>query len=328
MAAVLTIENVTKQFPGSLAGRAVHALSGITFSIASGETLAVVGESGSGKSTLGRIVLRLDTPTTGRIVFGDRDITELSTRECRGLRAEMQMVFQDPWSALNPRLSIGRLMEEPFLLLTSMKRAERRAATEAMADRMRLDRNLLERFPAQLSGGQLQRVCIARAIATRPKLVVLDEPTSALDISVRAEIINLLYRLKDETGTAFMFISHDLSTVRMISDRIIVLYLGRVVESGPSREVFRNPQHPYTQALLSAHLPADPTATLSRHVLKGEMPNPIDLPTGCVFASRCPVAISECATRRPSLDQVGHDDHRAACIRLVDGGNRIGDNLS
>lgn len=320
---VLSVENLTKHFPGTEPGRIIHALNGITFSLAPGETLAVVGESGSGKSTLGRIVLRLDTPTAGRVVFADREITHLSTRACRGLRSDMQMVFQDPWSSLNPRLSIERLMEEPYLLLTDMSRKERRQATLEMADRMRLDRQLLARFPAQLSGGQLQRVCIARAIATRPKLIVLDEPTSALDISVRAEIIDLLYRLKAETGAAFLFISHDLSTVRMISDRIMVLYLGHVAEYGPAREIFDSPQHPYTQALLSAHLPADPRAKLSRHVLRGEMPNPIDLPKGCVFASRCPVAIADCTRSLPALGRVNDGDQRVACIRVADGGNRL-----
>jgi oligopeptide/dipeptide ABC transporter ATP-binding protein len=234
----------------------------------------------------------------------------------------MQMVFQDPWSALNPRIRIGELIAEPLKLHTKLSASERRDQAEALARRVRLTGELLTRFPAELSGGQLQRVCIARAIATSPKLIVLDEPTSSLDLSVRAGILDLLAELKAETGAAMMFISHDLGTVKLISDRILVLYLGSVVEYAPAARVFAEPVHPYAQALMSAHLPADPTAVLRRHVLEGEIPSPINLPPGCSFASRCPVAVARCRAETPPLDEV-QPGHLASCLRIAEGGNRI-----
>ncbi|MCC7426649.1 MAG: ABC transporter ATP-binding protein [Alphaproteobacteria bacterium] len=318
----LVTENLVKHFRAG-GNATVHAVNGVSFSISPGETLGMVGESGSGKSTIGRTVLRLLSPTAGRILFQGRDISTLPERQCRSLRAEMQMVFQDPWSALNPRLRARALIEEPLLLHSGLGRAERRDKVEALAARVRLGSALLERFPSELSGGQLQRVCIARAIATEPKLIVLDEPTSSLDLSVRAGILELLHELKQETGAAMLFISHDLGTLRLISDRIVVLYLGSVVESGPTRAIFERPEHPYTQALMSAHLPADPTVALSRHVLKGEIPSPINLPPGCGFASRCPLAIERCRAAMPPLAPVPGDNHHAACIRIAEGANRI-----
>jgi oligopeptide/dipeptide ABC transporter ATP-binding protein len=214
------------------------------------------------------------------------------------------------------------LIEEPLLLHTSLSRAKRREAAERLGERVRLGSAMLDRYPSELSGGQQQRVCIARAIATKPSLIVLDEPTSSLDLSVRAGILDLLSELKEETGAAMLFITHDLGTLKLMADRVMVMYLGRVVEEAPAAEVFNHPAHPYTQALMSAHLPADPTVKLSRHVLKGEIPSPINLPPGCGFASRCPVAIPACRERLPPLDAVT-PDHRAACLRIADGGNRI-----
>ncbi len=322
-APVLEVEHLEKHFPVSR-HVTVHAVNGVSFSIAEGETLGVVGESGSGKSTIGRCVVRLLKPTGGTVRFRGRDITSLPESACRPLRADMQMVFQDPWSALNPRIRIGDLMTEPLKLHTKLSASERHDRAEALARRVRLTPELLTRYPSELSGGQLQRVCIARAIATSPKLIVLDEPTSSLDLSVRAGILDLLAELKAETGAAMMFISHDLGTVKLISDRILVLYLGGVVEYAPSATVFARPAHPYSQALMSAHLPADPEVVVRRHVLEGEIPSPINLPPGCHFASRCPVAAPRCAVDAPRLEGVGTDNaHRAACLRIAEGANRI-----
>ena len=217
------------------------------------------------------------------------------------------------------------LIEEPLLLHTRLSRGERRDEAERIGLQVRLPSAMLDRYPGELSGGQQQRVCIARAIATKPALIVLDEPTSSLDLSVRAGILDLLAELKEQTGAAMLFITHDLGTLRLMADRVMVMYLGRVVEQAPAAEIYDNPAHPYTQALMSAHLPADPTARLSRHVLTGEIPSPLNLPPGCGFASRCPVALPICRGTAPTLDPVpgGRAEHRAACLRLADGGNRI-----
>lgn len=317
---VLSVENLVKHF--HVGAGTVHAVNGVSFTLAPGETLGLVGESGSGKSTIGRCVLRLASLTEGQLKFQDEDISALPERRLRALRGRMQIVFQDPWSALNPRMTARALIEEMLKLHTALSAAERRAKAEALGARVRLPGRLLDRYPAELSGGQLQRVCIARAIATEPALIVLDEPTSSLDLSVRAGILDLLFELKDSTGVGMLFITHDLGTLKLIADRILVLYLGRVVEEGPAREIFANPQHPYTQALISAHLPADPSVPLSRHMLAGEVPSPLRLPEGCAFAGRCPVAVERCRRIEPTLEPVG-TGHRAACIRIAEGANRL-----
>ena len=300
----------------------VHAVNGVSFSLAAGETLGLVGESGSGKSTIGRCVLRLAAPTAGRIAFQGQDITHAPERCLRPLRGRMQIVFQDPWSALNPRMTARALIEEPLKLHTTLSAGERRDRAGALGARVRLPGRLLDRYPAELSGGQLQRVCIARAIATDPALIVLDEPTSSLDLSVRAGILDLLFELKDSIGAGLLFITHDLGTLRLIADRILVLYLGRVVEEGPAAAIFEDPAHPYTQALISAHLPADPAVTLARHHLGGEIPSALVLPPGCAFAGRCPVAVARCRAIEPPLETIA-PDHRAACIRIAEGANRL-----
>lgn len=317
---VLSVEKLVKHF--HVGAGTVHAVNGVSFTLAPGETLGLVGESGSGKSTIGRCVLRLASLTEGQLKFQDEDISALPERRLRALRGRMQIVFQDPWSALNPRMTARALIEEMLKLHTALSAAERRAKAEALGARVRLPGRLLDRYPAELSGGQLQRVCIARAIATEPALIVLDEPTSSLDLSVRAGILDLLFELKDSTGVGMLFITHDLGTLKLIADRILVLYLGRVVEEGPAREIFANPQHPYTQALISAHLPADPSVPLSRHMLAGEVPSPLRLPEGCAFAGRCPVAVERCRRIEPTLEPVG-TGHRAACIRIAEGANRL-----
>ena len=321
MTPILRLDNLVKHFPGSRRGTTVHALNGVSLDLHAGETVALVGESGSGKSTLGRVALRLDTPTAGRILVDGEDITTLPLSAIRRLRPVMQMVFQDPWGTLNHRLSVGRIVEEPLILHTRLGAEERRRRVEEMALKVKLDPRLLGRFAVQLSGGQMQRVAIARALITGPKLVILDEPTSSLDLSVRAEILNLLHELRRETGAAFLFITHDLGTVRLIADRVVVLYLGSVMEAGPAAALFEAPRHPYTQALFSAQLPTDPTATLRRHLLKGEVPSPINLPPGCPFASRCPVAVDACRSAKPPLEQTATS--AVACIRVRDGGNII-----
>jgi len=326
MAAAPTIEvsGLVKHFPVGRSGQMVNAVNGVSFAILPGETLGMVGESGSGKSTVGRAMLRLTEPTAGKIVFDGQDITHLPAKSTRALRRDMQIVFQDPWSALNPRMKVGNLIAEPLLLHEDMPRSERRDRTEALARRVHLSPEFLKRYPSDLSGGQLQRVCIARAIATNPKLIVLDEPTSSLDLSVRAGILEVLTEIRSQTKAAMLFISHDLGTIQLISDRIVVLYLGRIVEQAAAGALFDRPAHPYTQSLLSAHLPADPTVRIARHVLEGEVPSPINMPSGCAFHTRCPVAIADCKTTEPGQVAIGGGGHLASCLRIADGGNVIG----
>lgn len=319
---VLQVENLVNHFPGSARGEIVHAVNGVSFSIASGETVGLVGESGSGKSTIGSSILRLITPTSGRIVFDGTDITRLSQRAIRPLRGRIQIVFQDPYGTLNPRMRVGTLIGEMLKLHTDLGTEARRNRVSELAGRVRLSADLLTRFPSELSGGQLQRVSIARALATNPKLIILDEPTSSLDLSVRAGILELLVELQRDIGVAMLFISHDLETVDLVSHRILVLYLGIVVEEGPTAAVFKSPQHPYTQSLMSAHLPPDPNEVLSRHILEGEVPSPINLPQGCVFAPRCPVAAPKCSEARPAMESVG-EAHQVACIRVREGANIV-----
>jgi oligopeptide/dipeptide ABC transporter ATP-binding protein len=318
---VLEVRHLEKRFrlPG---GAAVHAVNDVSFALGAGETLGLVGESGSGKSTIGRCVLRLAAPSAGRVTFQGTDITLLPERTLRPMREKMQIVFQDPWGALNPRLSARALIEEPLKLHTRLSGAERREAATELGRQVRLPQKMLDRYPAELSGGQLQRVCIARAIATKPALIVLDEPTSSLDLSVRAGILDLLFELKQSTGAAMLFITHDLGTLKLIADRVLVLYLGRVVEQGRASEIFDSPAHPYSQALISAHLPADPSVRLSRHILAGEVPSAVKLPPGCAFAARCRVAVPRCREAVPPLEPIA-PDHLAACIRIAEGGNRL-----
>ena len=319
---ILEARNLVKKFPIGRSGSFVNAVNGVNLSIQKGEVLGMVGESGSGKSTIGRTLLRLTEPTSGQILFDGQDITSLSVKHVRPLRKNMQMVFQDPWSALNPRMKIGDLISEPMRIHLDISRSECKDRTEILAQRVRLSTDFLNRTPSALSGGQLQRVCIARAIATNPKLIILDEPTSSLDLSVRAGILELLQELRVETEAGFLFISHDLGTIKLVSDRIAVLYLGHVVEEVPKDKLFSNPSHPYSQSLLSAHLPSDPDANLQRLTLQGEIPSPINLPPGCSFHTRCPVAVPECKSTRPKTEEIS-PMHMASCLRLRDGGNII-----
>ena len=312
---LLHLDDVSRSF--DVGGkRSLVAVRNVTLRIQPGEVVGLVGESGSGKSTIGRMAIALLPPTEGRVAFDGTDLASMATDDLRRLRQRMQIIFQDPWGALNPRHTIGRPMEEPLLLHTTLSAAQRREEVIAIAQRMQLGLPLLERYPAQLSGGQLQRVCIGRALATKPDLLVLDEPTSSLDVSVRAGILQLLDTLRRETGVAMLFISHDLETIRALCDRVVVLYLGCEVESGPVDTVFKNPAHPYTQALLSAQLFADPTVKTVRQHLQGEIPSPLAAPPGCPFSTRCPIYEARCDEGLPAMRRDSAGLHAARCLRL------------
>jgi oligopeptide/dipeptide ABC transporter ATP-binding protein len=312
---VLDVSSLSVHFKTSSGRKTIHAVNDISFSVSAGEVLGLVGESGSGKSTIARAVLGLVKPTAGRIHVLGQNITRLNARAMRLLRSKMQIVFQDPWGSLNPRMTIGTLVEEPLRLHGIGDAAGRRERAVGLLERMGLNANVLGRYPAQLSGGQLQRVGIARALVTGPKLLILDEPTSSLDLSVRAGILTLLSELREEFALAMLFITHDLGTLRLIADKVMVLYLGAVMESAPTEQLYASPSHPYTQALLSATLSADPNIRRRRERLVGEIPSPVDLPKGCLFEGRCPLAIDPCRAGRPPLTEVGSGRHLAACIR-------------
>ena len=320
-APLLEVSGLVKTFAVA-GGRKVSAVNGVSFCIAPGESVGLVGESGSGKSTIGLLVTRLLRARAGTITFAQEDITHLPEKRMRRLRAAIQFVFQDPWGALNPRMSVERAMAEPLLLHTTHNARERAARVRELAARVHLPAAALARFPHELSGGQLQRVAIARAIATRPSLLVLDEPTSSLDLSVRAGILQLLEEIRRESGVATLLISHDLDTVELVTERLLVLYMGRIVEQGATRAIFARPAHPYTQTLLSATLPADPDAVLNRLIAQGDMPSAVDLPPGCLFASRCALALAACRTAAPPMLPSG-PAHEAACIRVADGTHRL-----
>ncbi|SHL34943.1 peptide/nickel transport system ATP-binding protein/oligopeptide transport system ATP-binding protein [Pseudonocardia thermophila] len=297
-------------------GKEVHAVNGVSLSVAKGETVAVIGESGSGKSTLGRIALGLITPTSGSVVFDGIELTALSRKQMRPLRSRLQVVFQEPYESLNPRLKVGDIIAEPLIIhRPELSRAERREKVVAMLERVGLTAEHADRLPRNLSGGQQQRIGIARAIITEPELVILDEPTSSLDVSVRARVLDLLRDLQRERGISYVFISHDLATVGLISDRVAVMYLGTVVEQGPTQEVLTNPRHPYTQALMSATL-STVVGQKREHVpLRGEIPNPSKKPTKCVLSGRCPIEVDACSSWQVRLAQVA-DRHEVACMRV------------
>ena len=281
---------------------AVKALAGVSLSLNQGETLAVVGESGSGKSTLSRLLTLIEPPTSGTLLIEGADVTLADAALRKRLRRDIQMVFQNPYGSLNPRQTIGATLEEPLIVSRNMAASERRVAVRHAMERVGLRPEFAGRYPHMFSGGQRQRIAIARALMLRPKIVVLDEPVSALDVSIRAQVLNLLADLQEEFELAYLFVSHDLSVVRHIADRIMVIYLGHAVEIGSRDAIFDSPQHPYTRALLSATPVADPAARKQRIGLKGEPPSPINPPPGCVFHPRCPLAFERCRIEEPPLE--------------------------
>jgi oligopeptide transport system ATP-binding protein len=319
MTALLEVKNLSKSFPvqSGLFGRdkrRVHAVSDVSFTLAPGETLGLVGESGCGKSTLGRAVLRLIEPSAGSVRFDGKEVTTLPAGELRGLRRHMQIVFQDPYSSLNPRMSVREAVGEALRIhALSTSRSDEEAQVAALLSQVGLRAEHMDRFPHEFSGGQRQRIGIARALAVRPKLVVCDEPVSALDVSVQAQIVNLLKDLSEQLGLSYLFIAHDLSVVKFMSQRVAVMYLGRIVELAPQALLYERPRHPYTRALLSAVPELVPGARKKRLRLAGDIPSPLDPPTGCAFHPRCPDAQrGRCDTERPLLREVA-EGQLAAC---------------
>jgi peptide/nickel transport system ATP-binding protein len=318
MTALVEAEGLVKHFVArrSALGRptaTVKAVDGVSFTVEAGKTLALVGESGSGKSTVGRLVLRLVEPTAGTMRFAGQDVFALNDAGTRAFRRHAQLVFQDPYASLNPRMTVGDILAEPIALHDVVPAAQRRERVAQVLEMVGLEPRFAPRYPHEFSGGQRQRIVIARALAVEPKLIICDEPVSALDVSIRSQVLNLLRDLQQRLGLAYIFISHDLAVVKHIADRVAVMYLGRIVETAPTDELFANPRHPYTQALLSAIPIPRARARRDRTILPGDVPSPINPPPGCHLHLRCPHAIERCRVERPALIEAG--DHATACHR-------------
>jgi oligopeptide transport system ATP-binding protein len=319
---LLSVRNLVKHFPikGGFFSRevaSVKAVSGVSFDIKRGETLGLVGESGCGKSTLGRCILRLIEPTSGEVLYNGQDVTKLGTSEVRKLRRKMQIIFQDPYASLNPRMTVEDILGEPLDIHSLVKsKQERRERINKLLDLCGLRREAISRYPHEFSGGQRQRICIARALAVEPEFIVCDEPVSALDVSIQAQIINLMQDLQKELGLTYLFIAHDLKVVEHISNRVAVMYLGKIVEMAAAEELYTNPRHPYTKALLSAIPIPNPEHHRGRIVLKGDVPSPIRPPEGCHFNPRCPSVKDNCRFDAPELRdlKIGkRQPHAASC---------------
>ena len=301
---LLKVEGLYKEFPERSSKEVVSAATNVNFHVSRGETLGLIGESGSGKTTVGRCILGLIEPTQGKIYFEGKDITELSRGELKEIAPRMQMVFQDPYTSLDPRMSIGDSVKEPLRVL-GFNREEKTIRAEKVIDLVSLNRDILPKYPHQISDAEKQRVGMARALVTEPSFIVLDEPISNLDLTVRAQMLNLLSDIQEETGVAYLYISHDLTTVKHICDRVAVMYLSKIMEVGTKEQVFETPQHPYSRALLSSSLSVDPRSEDSPVKLKGEIPSAIQLPSGCVFHTRCPVAeFPICREGDPALREI------------------------
>ncbi len=318
--AILEINNLKMHFPvkeGVLlrTGKLNKAVDGVSFSIKPGQTLGLVGESGCGKSTLGRCIARLYDPTEGEIRFEGQDISHIRGKALKPFRQHIQMIFQDPMESLNSRHTVGDILEEPFIIQQTGDRLSRKKRVQELLEIVGLPARSSTRYPFEFSGGQRQRICVARSIALNPKLVICDEPVSALDVSIQSQILNLLIDLQQEFNLSYLFIAHDLAVVKHISDEIAIMYLGKIVESGPGEEIYRNPQHPYTKSLMSAIPVPDPHNKTEKQLLKGDVPSPINPPSGCTFHSRCPLVSDQCKHDVPQLQSV-KAGHLASCHQL------------
>ena len=311
-------DHVKVYFKGKKRGQTVKAVDDVSFEIMKGETFGVVGESGCGKSTLGRTLIRLQQPTDGHIYLNGTDIAGLKGAQLKEMRKEAQIIFQDPSACLNPRRTIKQILMEPFEIHNLKGKIDVDAKIMELLQLVGLDSYHLSRYPHELSGGQKQRIGIARALALEPQIIICDEAVSALDVSVQAQVLNLLKKLKDELGLTYIFISHDLSVVKYISDRIIIMYLGRIMEIGDAKEIYANPAHPYTKALFSAIPPVSPYEKKETIELKGEIPSPLNMPPGCPFGNRCPFCTDVCKQSVPELKAIG-DNHEVACVRYQKG---------
>lgn len=321
---MLEVRNVSKFFPaksnfwGKVISQ-VHAVDDVSFHMKRGETLGLVGESGCGKSTLARTILRFYEPSSGRVFFQGRDLSRVSSKEMRTIRKDIQMVFQDPVSSLNPRMTIRKILSEPFLIHRVLNKASIQSKTEELLEKVGLKKDVLDLYPHEFSGGQRQRICIARALALNPQLLICDEPVSALDVSIRSQILNLLVDLREELGLTYLFISHDLAVVEHLCNRIAVMYLGKIVELGNNHDIFHKTAHPYTKALIKSVPGKDfgkkGTLIQNSKTLKGDIPSPFAPPSGCHFHPRCPLATERCKTEKPELRQIGSDQqaHWVSC---------------